>query len=612
MLFIGAGMNKIYIEELNIKSFGKFQDKKIKLSPSFNLVYGLNESGKTTIKNFIEGMFYGFDEGKARINFSNKREIYRPKSSYIYAGELKIIKSGEPYIFYRDFDSGEYKVTDVNKGREIDLKKSDLNAPGKFFLGVDYDIYKAYISSEKIKKISTNSRKKVLEKLSSSDIDYNFSIKNSLEILDNRLKEIGTDRAYTRPYYKTKEKIKNLDEKLRQIDKVKIDFYTSYKKLENLKDDLDKKENIYQEKRRLNQFYNKKRSDENFKSYRKRSDRLFEIDKELEAYNDLKGLVLDDFNDNYKDKNSQMILYILPIIIITFVAVIVSRYYILLFSLPFFYLLLRNFTNDGGNNSSEYNNLRRRFLKYESLINEREKIVEVLEILKKQDLTLFENDEEISFDFNSYDNLKELEELSSLEGEIKDLSLEIHTLEKSIVSTDNILQNEAGLRDDLKYQIDKLNYLEDEKKAINIAKETILEIAKENRADINKINKKVQRILSDTSKSELDINVDSSLSTEIKDKSLFSYSEDQLSKGFFDQVNLAIKLSILDEIINGSFLIFDDAFINYDIKRLIRFLYLVLDEATDRQIIYFTCHKREEEFFETENIFINKIKLEDR
>ena len=601
-------MNKIYIEEINIKSFGKFQDKRIKLSPSFNLVYGLNESGKTTIKNFIEGMFYGFDEGKARINFSNKREIYRPKSSYIYAGELKVIKNGKPYILYRNFDSGEYKVTDVNKGREIDLKKSDLNAPGKFFLGVDYDIYKAYISSEQIQKISTNSKKKVLEKLSSSDIDYNFSIKNSLEILDNRLKEIGTDRAYTRPYYKTKEKIKNLDENLKEIDKVKKDFYTSYKKLEILKDKLNKKEIIYQEKKRLNQFYNKKRSDENFKSYRKWSDRLFEIDKELEAYNDLKGLVLDD----YKDKNNHMILYILAIIIIAFISVIFSRYYILLFSLPFIYLLLRNLINDGGNNSSEYNNLRRRFLKYESLINEREKIVEVLEILKKQDLTLNENDEEISFDFDSYDNLKELEELSSLEEEIKDLSHEIHTLEKSIVSTDNILQNEAGFRDDLKYQIDKLNYLEDEKKAINIAKEIILEIAKENRADINKINKKVQRILSDTSKSEFDIKLDSSLSTEIKDKSLFSYSEDQLSKGFFDQVNLAIKLSILDEIINGSFLIFDDAFINYDIKRLIRFLYLILDEATDRQIIYFTCHKREEEFFETENIFINKIKLEDR
>lgn len=608
MLFIGVGMNKIYIEEINIKFFGKFQDKKIKLSPSFNLVYGLNESGKTTIKNFIEGMFYGFDEGKARINFSNKREIYRPKSSYVYVGELKVIKNGKPYILYRNFDSGEYKVTDVNKGREIDLKKSDLNAPGKFFLGVDYDIYKAYISSEQIQKISTNSKKKVLEKLSSSDIDYNFSIKNSLEILDNRLKEIGTDRAYTRPYYKTKEKIKNLDENLKEIDKVKKDFYTYYKKLEILKDELNKKEIIYQEKKRLNKFYNKKRSDENFKSYRKWSDRLFEIDKELEAYNDLKGLVLDD----YKDKNNQMILYILAIIIIAFISVIFSRYYILLFSLPFIYLLLRNFINDGGNNSSEYNNFRRRFLKYESLINEREKIVEVLEILKKQDLTLNENDEEISFDFNSYDNLKELEELSSLEEEIKDLSLEIHTLEKSIVSTDNILQNEAGLRDDLKYQNDKLNYLEDEKKAINIAKETILEIAKENMADINKINKKVQRILSDTSKSEFDIKLDSSLSTEIKDKSLFSYSEDQLSKGFFDQVNLAIKLSILDEIINGSFLIFDDAFINYDIKRLIRFLYLILDEATDRQIIYFTCHKREEEFFETENIFINKIKLEDR
>ena len=94
MQFIGAEMTKIFIEELNIKSFGKFQNKIIKLDSNFNLIYGLNESGKTTIKNFIEGMLYGFDEGKVRISFSNKREIYRPKSSYIYAGEMKIRKNG--------------------------------------------------------------------------------------------------------------------------------------------------------------------------------------------------------------------------------------------------------------------------------------------------------------------------------------------------------------------------------------------------------------------------------------------------------------------------------------------------------------------------------------
>ena len=43
-------MTRIFIEELNMKAFGRFQNKIIKLGPSFNLIYGLNESGKTTIK----------------------------------------------------------------------------------------------------------------------------------------------------------------------------------------------------------------------------------------------------------------------------------------------------------------------------------------------------------------------------------------------------------------------------------------------------------------------------------------------------------------------------------------------------------------------------------
>lgn len=605
-------MTRIFIEELNMKSFGRFQNKIIKLGPSFNLIYGLNESGKTTIKNFIEGMFYGFDEGKVRTSFSNKREIYRPKSSYIYAGEMKVVKDFITYLLFRDFDSGDYRVVNLSKNREVDLKKSDLNAPGKFFLGVDYDIYKAYISSEQLQKIDTDSKKKILEKLGGSDIDYNFSIKNSLEILDTRLKDIGTERAYTKPFFKTRQKIENLKENLSEIDRLKKDFYKSFKKLEDLKAKLEKKEKDYQKKKKINQFYNQKRSDENFKSYRKWSDKLFDINKELEAYRDLEGLNLEDYSDENKDKIDYRIIYILSILVIVIVGIIFKKYPIFILTLPFIYLLLTKNDKDGGNSQAEYNSLRRRFAKYESLLKEREKTVEVLEILKKQDLSLFKDGNEIDFDFETYDNLKELEIIRRLEEGIKELRLKIHTLEKNLLSIDNILQKEAGLRDDLDYQNKRYKSIKDEIEAINLAKKTILEVADENRADIYKLNKKIKGILNDASKSKFDISFDKDLEPQIKDKSSFTYTEDQLSKGFFDQVNLAMKLSLVGESIKDSFLIFDDAFINYDIERLIRFLYLLLDEASLRQIIYFTCHKREEEFFVAENIDINKIHLEDR
>ena len=607
-------MTRIFIEELNIKSFGKFQNEIIKLEPSFNLIYGLNETGKTTIKNFIEGMFYGFDEGKLRISFSNKREIYRPKSSYIYAGEMKIRKNDKLYLLYRNFDNGDFRITNLSCNKEFDIKKSDLNAPGKFFLGIDYDIYKSYISSEQIQEISSDSKKKILEKLSSSDVDYNFSVKNALEILDNRLRELGTDRAYTKPYYKTKEKIENLDVEIAEIDRLKRDFYKSFKKLEEEKSILSDSEIEYKTKKETNQIYQQKRSDENFKSYRQWSDKLFELDKELEAYADLEGLDKENLTlEESKDiKKDYRLIYTFAILGLALLVIFSKNPYILLLSLPFIYLILRPLNEDGGNNQAEYNSLRRRFEKYENLLSEREKILDVLDILKKQDLSLIVDDKAKNLDFTDYDNIKELKEISKLESEIRDRRLKIHSQEKELLSVDNILQKEAGLRDDLKYQRDILEKIEKEKEAIKLAKKIILEIAGENRADIDKLNRKIKTILNEASKSQFVVSFDKDLQSQIRDKSSFVYNEDQLSKGFFDQVNLAMKLSLVEEVVKDCFLIFDDAFINFDIERLIRFLYLILDESSERQIIYFTCHKREEDFFEAENIDVNRIQLEDR
>lgn len=605
-------MTKTYIKELNIKSFGKFKDKIIGLNPDFNLLYGLNESGKTTIKNFIEGMFYGFDEGKVRISFNKKRELYRPKDSYIYTGEITLVKDGETYLLYRDFDSGDYRILNLSQNCELETKKSDLNFPGKFFLGVDYDIYKSIISTKQIQKISPDSKKNILEKLGSNDIDYNFSVKKSIENLDDMLKAIGTNRSYTKPFYLTKEKIKELRKKIEEIESLKSDYFNDFEKLNNKKKVLIEKEEAYEKKKEINRIYNLKRSDENFKSYKKWSDKLFEINQELQKYQDLEGINIDNFKDEKDLKKDYVIYYIIAIISLILIGIITKKYFIFAFILPFFALIILSIYQNGENVQSEYSNLRARSLKRENLLNEKQKISEVLEILQKQDISLSDNSENDSVDFSNYNNISELKEILSLENEVKNLGNEIFLEEKNLLTVDNILKDEADLRDDISYQIKKLNELERKRQAIKIAKETIVEIADENKADINKLNKKLRTILNDTSKSLFRINIDKDLKVDVKDKDNFSFIEDQLSTGFFDQVNFAMKLSLIDESSLKSFLIFDDAFINYDIERLIRFLYLLLDESISRQIIYFTCHRREKEFFETEHIDINTIYLEDR
>ena len=54
----------MYINKLFLKEFGKFNNREIKLEQGLNVVYGAEESGKTTIKDFITGMFFGMDKTK--------------------------------------------------------------------------------------------------------------------------------------------------------------------------------------------------------------------------------------------------------------------------------------------------------------------------------------------------------------------------------------------------------------------------------------------------------------------------------------------------------------------------------------------------------------------
>ena len=58
------------IKRLTIKNFGKIHNRTLELSPGINVLYGENESGKTTIHTFIKSMFYGItrQRGKAARN----------------------------------------------------------------------------------------------------------------------------------------------------------------------------------------------------------------------------------------------------------------------------------------------------------------------------------------------------------------------------------------------------------------------------------------------------------------------------------------------------------------------------------------------------------------
>lgn len=54
------------IEKLEIRNFGKMQNRTLEFSDGIQLISGENESGKSTVHTFIRSMLFGMTRGRGR------------------------------------------------------------------------------------------------------------------------------------------------------------------------------------------------------------------------------------------------------------------------------------------------------------------------------------------------------------------------------------------------------------------------------------------------------------------------------------------------------------------------------------------------------------------
>ena len=67
------------------------------------------------------------------------------------------------------------------------------------------------------------------------------------------------------------------------------------------------------------------------------------------------------------------------------------------------------------------------------------------------------------------------------------------------------------------------------------------------------------------------------------------------SDGTVDQLYLALRLAVAEALIPEAPLVLDDALVRFDDKRLAAALELLQEEATQKQILLFTCQSREQQ-----------------
>lgn len=115
--------------ELLLRSFGRFANKRITFTEGIHILYGENESGKSTIHTFIKGMLFGMERGRGRAAAGDVFSRYEPWENPNYYSGKMLFEAGEKhFVIDRNFDKYSKSVSVVcqEDGEELSAEDGDL------------------------------------------------------------------------------------------------------------------------------------------------------------------------------------------------------------------------------------------------------------------------------------------------------------------------------------------------------------------------------------------------------------------------------------------------------------------------------------------------------
>lgn len=117
------------ITEIQIKNFGKLHNINMRPLPGLNVIYGENETGKSTMQRFITSMLFGLEKQRGKPGKNDNYQKYEPwNSNSFFAGGLKFTVGDKPFYLERNFYHKEKsaKLTNEMDGEELSVEHGDL------------------------------------------------------------------------------------------------------------------------------------------------------------------------------------------------------------------------------------------------------------------------------------------------------------------------------------------------------------------------------------------------------------------------------------------------------------------------------------------------------
>ncbi len=636
------------INKIKINSFGKLRNKEIEFKNGINILYGENESGKSTIMNFIKNTLYGISKNKKGKEISDY-DKYKPWGKEEFSGKLEYtLDNNEKYEIYRDFNKKNPKIYNENSediSKEFNINKKTGN---EFFYEqtkVDEELFLSTVGMLQSEiKLEKNNQNILVQKLANlaSTGDDNVSYKRAIERINRRqLDEIGTDRSKEKPINLLKKQIQDLEINkinLEQYQNKKYEIEENEKKLLNDLNNLKNENNYYNEIKLL--IENKKIEKEkiNIKENinKENNEKINLLKKEIEEKN--KKINIEKNKNNLKSKNKinkKIKIYFLFLIIINIILLFILKNkfkYIILISIPIYLiisLIIKNKINKKiKNNINEEINEKINEIKIkeneinlikinnEKLENEIKKLNNEFNLKNNLELEKIKikyknliNENKMN-EKNNYENINL--KLGLIQNKINDTQIEIHKLKLEKESVEPRLDKLAQIEEQLNNNYEKLNNLNNLNDSMEYAK-NILEKSFEKMK--NSVTPKFTNNLSETISqifnnkySKVKFNEENGLIVELENGDYVP--ADRLSIGTIDQLYLSLRISMIDELSEEKLPLFlDESFAYYDNNRLENALKYITNNLENRQTLIFTCANREKEILDKMGITYNYIEI---
>ncbi len=629
------------ILNLKINNFGKLSNKQIELKKGINIIYGENESGKSTLLKFIMGMFYGLSKNKNK-KLTSDYEKYMPWNGGEFSGKISYkLDNNEKIEVFREFKKKNPKIFNENLediSKEFNIDKTLGN---RFFYDqtkVDEELFlSTIVSLQEELKLDEKEQNILVQKMSNlaSTGEDNLSFQKIMNKLNKRqTEEIGTSRTQDKPINNVTKRIEQVENEIEYLSNFSNKQYEIEQEKQNLEIQIKEEENKLDLLKNLKQIQEKKelqkekiKINENvIKEYNQKIEKLYEKDKEENAKDKLQVI------NNKKSIKISVILDV-TFFIITLLSIFVIKNDIITALFTVFTILSVTYTgyqqykNKMGIHTKEI----KQNVEKANIKNEIEVLLKANKKLEEESKNTVETiekeyNEEIEKIRNKYIGIipiKEIDELLSkqalayeinvMQNKISENKIKLHSIN---VDRENILpklENLAKLEEEytnLKEQYDELNKTNN---LINIAKEEIQNAYEIMRKNVTpKFTSNLTKIIENISNGKyknVELDQTNQMIIEIENGNYIPVQN--LSIGTIDQLYLSLRIGAGMEISDEKLpIILDEAFAYWDNNRLENILKFLNKEFNDRQIILFTCTNREKEALQKLGIEFNNVVLQ--